>query len=175
MQQTYSVRKAEKEKKIEVEKTITENTKIESEPVSINKSEPKEVEKKKGISKLGNDWLNPEPIKIEVYEEPDPKETQKVIQQYELEQKEVKQVPQKRSSFNRVKPFKEMNNSERINYLLHFPKQLPPVPCIFQTEETSFKGILINKNETIIEIKLLDDTMATIEIDQIKEIKMIGF
>jgi len=34
----------------------------------------------------------------------------------------------KQTSFSRVKPFKEMDIKERLEYLINFPKVLPPAP-----------------------------------------------
>ncbi|MBY0121001.1 CotO family spore coat protein [Bacillus sp. S/N-304-OC-R1] len=78
------------------------------------------------------------------------------------------------SSFNRVKSFKEMNTIERLDYLVHFPKQLPPVPCIFDTENKSVRGTLIGKMDELIEIKLFNGETVELHIETIKEVKMIG-
>ncbi len=51
-----------------------------------------------------------------------------------------------------------MNTIERLNYLVHFPKLLPPVPCVFVTKSRSVKGFLVKKTEDSIEIKQFNDT-----------------
>ena len=77
-------------------------------------------------------------------------------------------------SFNRVKSFKEMNTIERLNYLVHFPKLLPPVPCVFVTKSRSVKGFLVNKEVDSIEVKQFNETMMQIPIGELIEVKMIG-
>ena len=44
-----------------------------------------------------------------------------------------------RSSFKRLKSFKEMDISERVDYLINYPSVLPPVPCLFLTSEKSLQ------------------------------------
>ncbi len=77
-------------------------------------------------------------------------------------------------SFQRVKPFREMNIEEKLDYLSHFPRQLPPVPCLFQTEDTALRGVLKEKKEREVIVKLFDKTEATILIKDLIEIRMIG-
>ena len=78
------------------------------------------------------------------------------------------------NSFNRVKSFKEMNTIERLTYLVHFPKLLPPVPCIFVTKSRSVKGFLVKKTEESIEVKQFNEKMMQIPIGELIEVKMIG-
>lgn len=93
-----------------------------------------------------------------------------------LEKKEEESRKQGFFSFQRVKPFKEMDVEERLKYLLNFPKQLPPVPCLISTEEKTYRGI-VQSMPTVseVEIKLMDQSLETINIKSIKEIRMIGF
>ena len=79
-----------------------------------------------------------------------------------------------RPTFNRVKKFKEMNTLERIDYLYNFPKQLPPVPCVFETDDSSFRGNIIHKTDNLIELKLFNGKTMEIPIETIKEVRMIG-
>ncbi|MEH7346416.1 CotO family spore coat protein [Bacillus sp. JJ1532] len=105
-----------------------------------------------------------------------------IIEEFEAENREtqedkpftphIKKMPS--LSFKRLKSFKEMNTEERLNYLLNFPKQLPPVPCMFETDASSFRGVLIGKTEEMIEIKLLDGKTKELHIQSIKEIRMVG-
>lgn len=77
-------------------------------------------------------------------------------------------------SFKRVRSFKEMGTLERLDYLIDFPKQLPPVPCIFEIEGNTIRGFLIAKSEEQIEIKQVDGTIDTIPIQALKEVRMVG-
>ncbi|GIN62991.1 hypothetical protein J27TS8_29840 [Robertmurraya siralis] len=77
-------------------------------------------------------------------------------------------------SFKRVKPFREMNIEEKLDYLTHFPRQLPPVPCLFQTEDKVLRGILKEKKEQEVIVKLFDKTEVTIPTKDLIEVRMIG-
>nr|WP_263328310.1 spore coat CotO family protein [Neobacillus sp. Marseille-Q6967] len=94
----------------------------------------------------------------------------------EVKQVSKEQIKQevKRPAFNRLKGFKEMNIHERIKYLINFPKALPPVPCIFCTEEKKYQGYLLEQNEQEIQIKLPDQTTQAIPVEELKDIIMIG-
>ncbi|MGG0719062.1 CotO family spore coat protein [Robertmurraya massiliosenegalensis] len=77
-------------------------------------------------------------------------------------------------SFQRLKPFKEMNVEEKLDYLANFPPQLPPVPCLFQTEGKAVRGILKEKNNREVIVKLFDKTESTILIKDLLEVRMVG-
>ncbi|ASV66204.1 CotO family spore coat protein [Cytobacillus sp. FSL W7-1323] len=94
---------------------------------------------------------------------------QQVLEEYEESQSESEQ------GFNRVKSFKDMNVQERIDYLLHFPKQLPPVPCLFISDDKHIRGFIELKQGNELMIKTLSGSMQTIHIHSIKSIKMVGF
>lgn len=79
-----------------------------------------------------------------------------------------------RSSFQRLKGFKEMTIMERVNYLVDFPKQIPPVSCIFETEEKTVRGIFVGKTDDSIDIRKHDGKITTIPIESLKDVKMIG-
>jgi hypothetical protein len=81
----------------------------------------------------------------------------------------------KHYSLQRVKHFKEMTVSERLVYLESFPEQLGPIYCLYLTETTTYTGILLNKYDETIEIKLPNNTKATITIKDLQEIRMLGF
>jgi len=79
-----------------------------------------------------------------------------------------------RSSFNRVKSFKELDIKERLEYLINFPKVLPPVPCLFNTGEKSIQGYLSKYQDDQVTIKFHDQTTETLAVHEIKDIIMIG-
>jgi hypothetical protein len=78
------------------------------------------------------------------------------------------------SSFKRVKSFKEMNLTERLDYLFHFPKVLPPVPCVFFTTHQNYQGYLTNYENDQVTIQFHDQTTKTIPVAQITNVIMIG-
>lgn len=100
-------------------------------------------------------------------------EVQQTIQDYDQEKSEVKP---KRNEFGlrRLKPFREMDIEEKIDYLYQFPRQLPPVPCLFQTENNVLRGILIEKTDEEIHLRLFDKSEVSVPIKELLEVKMIG-
>jgi hypothetical protein len=84
------------------------------------------------------------------------------------------QTDKMHSGFNRVKPFKEMNIQERLDYLINFPKVLPPVPCVFYTADEKFMGTLSGADDQQITILTANQLSQTVPINQIKNIVMIG-
>lgn len=81
----------------------------------------------------------------------------------------------KHHSLQRVKHFREMTVSEKLVYLENFPVQLGPISCLYITETTTYTGILLNKFEEAVEIKLPNTTKATIMIKDLQDIRMLGF
>ncbi|WP_040204560.1 CotO family spore coat protein [Neobacillus jeddahensis] len=79
-----------------------------------------------------------------------------------------------RASFNRVKSFKEMDLLERLDYLINFPKVLPPVPCVFYTTENNYQGYLTEYTPQQVTIQSKDNTTRTIPFEELKNIIMIG-
>lgn len=160
MQTVYSSKKAEmdrKKKLLEERAAKSENTAIENQQI---KQKPEETL----LEKIGNQ-----------------EKIQEAIEEYETKRDAEKDTislaftPEKRKpSFQRVKSFKEMNIIERIDYLHDFPKQLPPVPCIFETGEKAVRGFLAAKDNQSIEVKLFDGTTEKISIHSLKDVKMIG-
>ena len=67
-----------------------------------------------------------------------------------------------------------MSIKERLTYLIEFPKQLPPVPCIFIANGNTFKGFLIDQTNEMIDIKQLNGDALKIAISELEDIKMIG-
>jgi hypothetical protein len=90
------------------------------------------------------------------------------------EENKAQTSQEKQRNFNRVKGFKEMNLIERLEYLANFPKALPPVPCVYYTEEKNYQGYLVEYNEQEITIRIPNQTTETIPVKNIKDIIMIG-
>ncbi|MCB5236765.1 CotO family spore coat protein [Niallia alba] len=96
---------------------------------------------------------------------------QEQIQHYQEQQAE--KTPRK-PAFKRLKSFKEMEIIEKLEYLLNFPKQLPPVPCLVITANENVRGFVIDLKEDKVDIKLMDQTTITLNIPAIQEVRMIG-
>ena len=104
---------------------------------------------------------------------------QDMIAQYEMKRQfenESRPLSKKNHtiSLNKAKTFKEMAINEKLEYLIRFPKQLPPVPCIFATRNRSIRGFLVSNNERKIDIKTFDEKILSISILELKDIQMIG-
>ena len=186
MQHTYVVRKAEfesgnavlkplAEKEIKPNKTLESNHNIQTQDHAVQSNQEETKEKSLPNTVMDEGELH---SKIQTEEIPS-SAIQDAIHQYH--KKGPNEVPssnptrKKQSySFNRVKSFKEMNTIERLNYLVHFPKLLPPVPCVFVTKSRSVKGFLVEQTEDSIEIKQFNDKMMQISIRELIEVKMIG-
>ncbi|MEQ2525758.1 CotO family spore coat protein [Bacillaceae bacterium CLA-AA-H227] len=102
------------------------------------------------------------------------KEIQQTIEDYE--QAQTVQEPNRGGfGLRRLKSFKEMDLVEKLDYLERFPPQLPPIPCIFTTENGSLRGTLVEKNLHDVVVRLFDKKVVTIAIKDLAEVKMIGF
>lgn len=186
MQQTYIVKTAKPNRE---KSPIAPLTELDSESETImnqtdqvkeNEVEKavEEVKQVKAVEQQANKDISADqsPQKQEL----DQKVVQEVINQYHNQTQEsddsrgTSRGKQHSYTFKRVKSFKEMNTLEKLNYLEHFPKLLPPVPCIFATGSSSVRGFLLNKTEDSVELRLFNDKIMQIPIEQITEVKMLG-
>lgn len=78
------------------------------------------------------------------------------------------------SSFSRVKPFKQMDLKERLEYLVNFPKVLPPVPCVLYTLDNKYQGYLTEFADNLVTIQFQDQTTKILPFEEIKNVIMIG-
>jgi hypothetical protein len=162
MQEVYSAKQAEAMNKASSE--IPSGTKR-------KKRKPAESQQDLGI-------FGPVPIDLEVMEmkSEDVQEAVNVFQTKNLEQNEIETNKKGTPSFQRVKPFKEMNVHERLDYLMEFPKQLPPVLCIFETGNGPVSGFISSRpSKDLVEITLLDKTIQRMKVDDLRQVKMLGF
>lgn len=107
--------------------------------------------------------------KKELFKEKVPIEIVKSETLHAAEQQQTSRAPLKR-----VKPFKEMEINERLDYLLNFPKVLPPVPCNFYTNEGNYQGYLTEYDQHHVTIKFHDQTTKTFPLEELKDVMMIG-
>ncbi|MDF2039323.1 CotO family spore coat protein [Cytobacillus oceanisediminis] len=153
MQTVYSSRKAELERKQEQKDSVPE-------PANT---------------------INEQKVPEEKIENMTEVKVQAAIEEFEAGREEKKEntsfaftTEKRKPSFNRVRSFKEMDTLERLDYLIDFPEQLPPIPCIFETGEKAIRGFLISKNEGSIEVKLFDESIEQISLQSLNAVKMIG-
>jgi hypothetical protein len=106
-----------------------------------------------------------------------PKEAKEPKEPKEKEMKyghSIQPKQEKPRTFNKVKGFREMDLMERLEYLENFPKALPPVPCVFYTEEKNLQGYLVEYNEQDVTIRFPNQTTETILLKNLKDVMMIG-
>ncbi|MFB6465360.1 CotO family spore coat protein [Cytobacillus sp. Hz8] len=111
---------------------------------------------------------------VERYEQSS-EQIQAIIEAYDAYFVETLQQLSTGYQIDKRKFFREMTIPERIQYLVNFPKEVPPVTCLYLTKDQLVRGFLINKNDECIEIKQLNQSIIKLKIRDITEIKMLGF
>ncbi|MGG0358174.1 spore coat CotO family protein [Bacillus tropicus] len=114
---------------------------------------------------------------------------EEVIEQQEEEQQEEQQVEEKIEEEEQVqeqqepvrtvpynKSFKDMNNEEKIHFLLNRPHYIPKVRCRIKTATVSYVGSIISYRNGIVAI-MPPNSMRDIKlsIEDIQSISMAGF
>ncbi|NQD67235.1 hypothetical protein HP456_15070 [Bacillus haikouensis] len=77
-------------------------------------------------------------------------------------------------SFRRLKPFKELNMEEKLDYISASINGKVPFPCEFSTDTVAYKGVLSVKNDHELKVKTFQGEEVTIAKESLKSIKMIG-
>jgi hypothetical protein len=132
------------------------------------------VEEDKTIKEQKNQWENRSAIEPQQVENTlTSEEIQQTIEDYEQKNK-IQESGHGEFGLRRLKPFREMDLIERLDYLEHFPRQLPPISCIFQTEKKAIRGILLEKSEHVVVIRLFDKTEVEVAIKDLIEVRMVG-
>lgn len=132
--------------------------------VFTSKQEPELLEEEsKKITSLANKEIVQEPIQKEEIRKRNPLTTfTKTLQE------------KRHSTLNRVKPFKEMNIRERLEYLINYPIVLPPPPCVFITDEKNYQGYLTEYDGHEATIRFHDQTTETVPVIALKNVILIG-
>ncbi|MDA2341414.1 spore coat CotO family protein [Bacillus cereus] len=101
--------------------------------------------------------------------EEEEKEEHAEQEEQEQEQEPVRTVPHNKS-------FKDMNNDEKIHFLLNRPHYIPKVRCRIKTATVSYVGSIISYRNGIVSI-MPQNSMRDIRlsIDDIQSISMAGF
>lgn len=167
MQETYVLKKTEPVQEKDPEKSILDIEGNQTKEQAEKEIDNMEKKGKKSIFSIEKGELKSADV-------------QDVINEYndkqDEEQKSSPSKTRKQHSFSmkRVKSFMDMDTIERLNYLIHFPKQLPPVPCIFTTKSSTIKGFLLKKTEEAIEVKQFNEKTLEILLEDLVDVKMIG-
>ncbi|MFA2565833.1 spore coat CotO family protein [Bacillus wiedmannii] len=91
------------------------------------------------------------------------------VQEQQEQQEPVRTVPYNKS-------FKDMNNEEKIHFLLNRPHYIPKIRCRIKTATVSYVGSIISYRNGIVAI-MPPNSMRDIKlsIDDIQSISMAGF
>ncbi|MBK5425824.1 CotO family spore coat protein [Bacillus mycoides] len=102
-------------------------------------------------------------------EKQEPREEPQVEVEEKVEEEQVRTVPYNKS-------FKDMNNEEKIHFLLNRPHYIPKVRCRIRTTTVSYIGSIISYRNGIVSI-MPPNSMRDIRlsIEDIKTIDMAGF
>ncbi|MDC6154850.1 spore coat CotO family protein [Bacillus albus] len=103
-------------------------------------------------------------------------EEQRVEEEQVQEQKEQKEQQEPVRTIPYNKSFKDMNNEEKIHFLLNRPHYIPKVRCRIKTATVSYIGSIISYRNGIVAI-MPPNSMRDIRvaIEEIKSIDMAGF
>ncbi|MGE6344650.1 spore coat CotO family protein [Bacillus cereus] len=102
-------------------------------------------------------------------EKQEPREEPQVEMEEKVEEEQVRTVPYNKS-------FKDMNNEEKIHFLLNRPHYIPKVRCRIRTTTVSYIGSIISYRNGIVSI-MPPNSMRDVRlsIEDIKTIDMAGF
>lgn len=77
---------------------------------------------------------------------------------------------------NKRKKFNERTLEEKISYFTDVPKYAPKKKCEIKTEKKTYRGIIIERDESHIFLRVGNRSRAVkIMIDEIKNIRLLGF
>ncbi|MGZ9783484.1 CotO family spore coat protein [Bacillus pseudomycoides] len=73
------------------------------------------------------------------------------------------------------KSFKDMNNEEKLYFLIHKPKYIPKVRCQIKTVKENLTGYVLSYEEGYVAIKMMEKTKEIkVKFEDIVHIKMMG-
>lgn len=112
----------------------------------------------------------------EVIEQEQQEEQQVEEKEEHIEQEEQEPEPEPVRTVPYNKSFKDMNNDEKIHFLLNRPHYIPKVRCRIKTATVSYVGSIISYRHGIVSI-MPQNSMRDIRlsIDDIQSISMAGF
>ncbi|KAA0765501.1 CotO family spore coat protein [Bacillus sp. SH5-2] len=111
-----------------------------------------------------------------VEEKIEQKEIENTEKQEEVEQIEVEEQRKQVTTVPHNKSFKDMNNEEKIHFLLNRPHYIPKVRCRIKTATVSYVGSIISYRNGVVSI-MPPNSMRDIRvsIEEIKSIDMAVF
>ncbi|MGG1607788.1 spore coat CotO family protein [Bacillus wiedmannii] len=99
---------------------------------------------------------------------------EKIEEEEQVQEQQEQQEPVRTVPYN--KSFKDMNNEEKIHFLLNRPHYIPKIRCRIKTATVSYVGSIISYRNGIVAI-MPPNSMRDIKlsIDDIQSISMAGF
>ncbi|PHE99435.1 hypothetical protein COF76_11555 [Bacillus wiedmannii] len=99
---------------------------------------------------------------------------EKIEEEEQVQEQQEQQEPLRTVPYN--KSFKDMNNEEKIHFLLNRPHYIPKIRCRIKTATVSYVGSIISYRNGIVAI-MPPNSMRDIKlsIDDIQSISMAGF
>lgn len=112
----------------------------------------------------------------EVIEQQQEEQVEEKIEEKIEEEEQVQEQPEPVRTVPYNKSFKDMNNEEKIHFLLNRPHYIPKVRCRIKTTTVSYVGSIISYRNGIVSI-MPQNSMRDIRlsIDDIQSISMAGF
>ncbi|MEC3339132.1 spore coat CotO family protein [Bacillus thuringiensis] len=112
-------------------------------------------------------------------EQQEEQQVEEKIEEEEKEEQTEQEQPEQQEPVRTVpynKSFKDMNNDEKIHFLLNRPHYIPKVRCRIKTATVSYVGSIISYRNGIVSI-MPQNSMRDIRlsIDDIQSINMAGF
>ncbi|MCQ6285639.1 MULTISPECIES: spore coat CotO family protein [Bacillus cereus group] len=112
-------------------------------------------------------------------EQQEEQQVEEKIEEEEKEEQPEQEQPEQQEPVRTVpynKSFKDMNNDEKIHFLLNRPHYIPKVRCRIKTATVSYVGSIISYRNGIVSI-MPQNSMRDIRlsIDDIQSISMAGF
>ena len=114
-------------------------------------------------------------------EQPTIEKPKAFMQEYYYDTK-TKELPEEEkkigedSSENGVGSFKDLSIDKKISYLLDLPEGFPQIRCEFITKEKSYRGILLERVDNVLTIRVLGKKeRVKVKVDELTNIVMLGF
>ncbi|TEA83529.1 hypothetical protein PBMB05447_11255 [Bacillus thuringiensis F14-1] len=109
-------------------------------------------------------------------EQQEEQQVEEKIEEKEEQEEQEEQEPEPVRTVPYNKSFKDMNNDEKIHFLLNRPHYIPKVRCRIKTATVSYVGSIISYRNGIVSI-MPQNSMRDIRlsIDDIQSISMAGF
>ena len=113
---------------------------------------------------------------IEQQEQQEEEQQEEQVEEKIEEEEQVQEQPEPVRTVPYNKSFKDMNNEEKIHFLLNRPHYIPKVRCRIKTATVSYVGSIISYRNGIVAI-MPPNSMRDIKlsIEDIQSISMAGF